>query len=280
MNKKIIALIGNARRHIYFAKCLNDAFVLSGVVIEKKYSAGVRIPRFLKNTRYNPFFFLRKLYEKALLSKIDSRYERAETDILWEGEKAALPGGVPRAEVNDINGNAAKNFIARIRPDLVLVSGTSLIKPGLINVSGENKIINLHTGLSPYYRGGPCTFWCLYNEELEYLGATVHFLTAGIDSGDIILSQRLTEIVPSDNEATLDAKVVRLGTALMVEAIQRYLEGNLEAVPQWEKGRNFLFRDHTFRKRVELERKLRSGLIPRWLSENSNRFFEHIRTIG
>jgi len=280
MHKKIVVLIGNGKRHLYFAKCVNDAFPLSGIVVEKKYSPQVRLPKFLKSTKFNPFLFVRKLYEKMVLAKIDSRYKKAEVGILWEGKKAALPHNVPLMQVNDINGNATKNFIGGLQPDLILVSGTSLIKPGLINIAGDGKIINLHTGLSPYYRGGPCTFWCLYNVELEYLGATVHILTAGIDSGDIIISERMTEITPSDNEATLDVKVIKLGIALMCEAIGRYLDGNLKAVPQWEKGRFFASKDRTFQKRLELEHKLRSGLISHWLSQNSNRSFEHIRTIS
>lgn len=280
MHKKIVALIGNGKRHIYFAKCINDAFGLSGVVIEKKYSPSVRVSKFIKNTGFNPFHFVHKLYEKMLLKQIDARYKKAELDILWEGKKASLPQNLSRIEVNDINSNKTKNFIAELKPDLIIVSGTSLIKHGLMSIAGESKIINLHTGLSPYYRGGPCTFWCLHNEKLEYLGATIHFLTAGIDSGDIIISQRMADIAALDNEATLDAKVVMLGTSLMREAIERYLDGNLEATPQWEKGHFFAFRDRTFRKRLELERKLGSGLIPHWLSKNSSFSFSHIRTIN
>jgi len=280
MTKKIVALIGNGKRHLYFAKRLNDAFGLSGVVIEKKCSPSVRFSKFIKNTGYNPFSFIRKLYEKMLLKKIDARYGIAELDILWEGKKAGLPQHLPRTEVNDINSNAAKNFIAELQPDLIIVSGTSLIKRGLIDIASEGRIINLHTGLAPYKRGGPCTFWCLYNEELEHLGATVHFLTAGIDSGDIILSERMRDIASGDNEATLDAKVVKLGTSLMTEAISRYIDGELKGVPQWEKGRFFAFRDRTFQKRLELERKLRSGLITHWLSKNSNSPFTNIRTVS
>ena len=280
MHKKIIALIGNGMRHIYFAKCISDAFGLSGVVIEKKYSPSVRFSKFVKDTGYNPLAFGRKLYEKMLLKQIDARYKKAELDILWEGRKPSLPQDLSRIEVNDINSNKAKNFIAELKPDLIIVSGTSLIKHGLINIAGESKIINLHTGLSPYYRGGPCTFWCLHNEKLEYLGATIHFLTAGIDSGDIIISSRMTDIGSGDNEATLDAKVVKLGTSLMLEAIERYHDGNLEAITQWEKGYFFAFRDRTFEKRLELERKLRSGLVTNWLSKNSNSPFPHIRTVS
>lgn len=38
-------------------------------------------------------------------------------------------------------------------------------------------------GLSPYYRGTDCNFWALYDKKPQYVGATIHLLSKGIDSG-------------------------------------------------------------------------------------------------
>ena len=142
------------------------------------------------------------------------------------------------------------------------------------------KVINMHTGLSPYYRGGPCAFWCLYNEELEYLGVTIHFLTAGIDSGDIILSRRMADITPSDNEATLDCKIIKLGVGLMQKAVKMFLEGGLKGVPQWTKGRVFLYKDFTPERRLDLEKRLKNGLVEKYLSTKGKGLLDSIRTVG
>ena len=41
-------------------------------------------------------------------------------------------------------------------------------------------------GVSPYYRGTDCNFWALHDKKPQYVGATIHYLTAGLDSGPII----------------------------------------------------------------------------------------------
>lgn len=66
------------------------------------------------------------------------------------------------AEVND---QLTSEVITSTDPDVVIVSGTNLLRSQLIvHAIGSSRFgtINLHTGLSPYIRGGPnCTNWCL-----------------------------------------------------------------------------------------------------------------------
>ena len=40
-------------------------------------------------------------------------------------------------------------------------------------------------GISPYYRGTDCNFWALYDGNPHLVGATIHYLSEGLDSGDI-----------------------------------------------------------------------------------------------
>ena len=41
-------------------------------------------------------------------------------------------------------------------------------------------------GISPYYRGSSCNFWALYDDNPAYVGATIHMLSKGLDSGDML----------------------------------------------------------------------------------------------
>ena len=41
-------------------------------------------------------------------------------------------------------------------------------------------------GVSPYYRGADCNFWALYDNNPHYVGATIHLLSKGLDSGPIL----------------------------------------------------------------------------------------------
>jgi len=48
-------------------------------------------------------------------------------------------------------------------------------------------------GVSPYYRGTDCNFWALFDNNPHLVGATIHMLSKGLDSGPI-LYHALSEI--------------------------------------------------------------------------------------
>ena len=41
-------------------------------------------------------------------------------------------------------------------------------------------------GVSPYYRGTDCNFWALYDNNPHLVGATIHLLSKGLDSGPML----------------------------------------------------------------------------------------------
>ena len=77
------------------------------------------------------------------------------------------------------------NKLSKINPNQILVYGTSIIRGELIK-KFKNRILNLHLGLSPYYRGSGTNYFPFVNNEPEYAGSTFMYLDAGIDTGEII----------------------------------------------------------------------------------------------
>lgn len=73
-----------------------------------------------------------------------------------------------------------------LEADFIIVYGSSFIKGTLCDKLIDKKAINLHIGVSPYYRGAACNFWALYDDNPHLVGATVHFLSKKLDSGDIL----------------------------------------------------------------------------------------------
>ncbi len=73
-----------------------------------------------------------------------------------------------------------------LHSDVYIVFGSSFIKGWLIDFLISKNAINIHMGLSPYYRGNSCNFWALYDNHPECVGATIHHLSKGLDSGDIL----------------------------------------------------------------------------------------------
>ena len=73
-----------------------------------------------------------------------------------------------------------------LHSDYYIIFGSSFIKDPLCEFLVKNKAINIHMGVSPYYRGSSCNFWALYDKNPELVGATIHLLSNKLDSGDIL----------------------------------------------------------------------------------------------
>ena len=73
-----------------------------------------------------------------------------------------------------------------LKSDIYVVFGSSYIKGELIDYLVKQKTINIHMGVSPYYRGTDCNFWTLYDNNPHLVGATIHMLSKGLDSGPML----------------------------------------------------------------------------------------------
>lgn len=89
-------------------------------------------------------------------------------------------------KLGDLNLLKPKQIAPALESDIYVVFGSSFIKGWLTDFLTQNHAVNIHMGLSPYYRGSSCNFWALFDGKPEYVGATIHFLSKGLDSGPII----------------------------------------------------------------------------------------------
>jgi folate-dependent phosphoribosylglycinamide formyltransferase PurN len=122
--------------------------------------------------------------------------------------------------VGDINTDEVRDFILRKSPELVVASGTSLLKAPILEAA-KCGIINLHPGLAPEYRGRYGAYWPVYNGEPERVGVTVHFVDSGIDTG-AILAQGRVEYNWDDYVKTVTYKQHKLGADLMVKCLTEF----------------------------------------------------------
>jgi|TARA_B110000483_G_C18175834_1_gene535047 hypothetical protein len=73
-----------------------------------------------------------------------------------------------------------------LQSNIYIVFGSSYIKGELVDFLIKQKAINIHAGVSPYYRGADCNFWALYDNNPHLVGATIHLLSKGLDNGPIL----------------------------------------------------------------------------------------------
>jgi len=89
--------------------------------------------------------------------------------------------------MGDLNLMDLEDLGPALESDAYIVFGASYIKGPLADYLVQRQAINIHMGVSPYYRGSSTNFWALYDGRPEYVGATIHRLTSGLDSGPILL---------------------------------------------------------------------------------------------
>ena len=160
-----------------------------------------------------------------------------------DGYRLKVPGSCRVIEVGGKGAVNAPDTVEAIRglePDLLVLCGCSILKKELLSVPRLGAL-NLHGGLAQRYRGVWTTLWAVVNREPEYVGATVHFVSPGIDDGDIVHQGR-PEIEPHDNPESLYVKVVKLGIEMMASAVAAVADGSVRRSPLQERGTLYLSR--------------------------------------
>jgi len=89
---------------------------------------------------------------------------------------------------------------------------------------------NLHASLLPQYRGAAPINWAIINGDKE-TGATTFFLTHEIDTGKIILQEKLP-IAETDNVGTVHDNLMIMGAKLVKKTVDMLIGGEIDAVDQ------------------------------------------------
>lgn len=197
--------------------------------------------------------------------------ERARQEEFFFGDVPFREDGlgcrVLQIEPGRLNGDETIALLVEAEVDTVLIYGTNLIRPPLLG-RWPGRMINMHLGLSPYYRGTATNFYPLLNDEPEYVGATIHLIDPGIDSGAILRHAR-PEIVAEDRPHTIGCKAILAGVDALISVLRELEAGRaVEPVPQWEvpNSRLYLRKDYHPRQVVQLARMIEEGLIPRYVA--------------
>lgn len=272
---RVVVLCCAGERQDYLAMRASEEFTLVGIVrVVPTNPHGDWRQRFGKY--FSPAVLVEYLLARVLLPREERRGRVLEKQLFWSvGRPPAAPAQVPCLRVQDINGAEAIDFVGRSAADIVLVNGTNLIRKPMLQLRDGMTwgFLNLHTGLSPYSRGGNCNLFMLLEGKPEHVGITVHHIDLGIDRGDIVLSDQ-TPMLPTDNWEMIDARSFHHGIEQLLKGAKAVIGGWAPRVKQWESGKLFLKRTGYVYKpfyRVLLNRALRRGLIAKYLGQCSQR---------
>jgi len=275
---RTLIVVSSDKSDLFFANQLLKSLNVVGVVIENQTPEKDRSSLMRKASKYltKPSVFARKCGEALDRRFIEPRqpYNCSGNGLDFgpEGEELVHGAGVDvlRTEgVNAINSPVYRRWIREREPDVIAVCGASIIKSDLIAIP-QLGILNLHGGLSQFYRGLFTTDWAIHNREPECVGATVHFVSEGVDDGDVVYQGR-PAIAGDDNPNTLYEKVVRLGVQMMIQAVRDIERSQCDARPLKTKGRLYLGTSFTTRAKRRTWQQVGNGVLQEYLARKPER---------
>jgi methionyl-tRNA formyltransferase len=121
------------------------------------------------------------------------------------------------------------NELRSLKADLQIVVAFRML-PEVVWDMPQFGTFNLHASLLPQYRGAAPINWAIINGEKE-TGATTFFLTHEIDTGKIILQEKLP-ISKTDNAGTIHDKLMEMGAELVKKTVDLLIVGEIDAIDQ------------------------------------------------
>ncbi len=115
--------------------------------------------------------------------------------------------------------------IERHQPDLVVLAGYMRILSAAFIARFEGRLLNIHPSLLPMFPGLK-THERALAEGVKIHGCTVHFVTAQLDHGPIVI-QAAVPVRADDTPATLAARVLEQEHRIYPQAIRWFAEGRL-----------------------------------------------------
>jgi methionyl-tRNA formyltransferase len=267
--ERILVITGDGLEHHYVTNKLAAKIPLAGIIVDH----GKVLGRVEKVRKYFRRYTLLQLLSRARLAFLRrvwggrKPHRQALLSVLGPENCAAFQRPELLHHVHGINTPEGISAVASFQPDVILVYGTGIVG-GKVLSQARKLALNMHTGISPYYRGCDCAFWPLYNEELNMVGATVHECVKEVDGGRIFGIAR-ARLHADDNLFSVFARAVVAGADLYVRKVQELIEHELAGTPQdFSMGKEYkaIMRDARAEKKVRTS--IRAGMIRRYVESH------------
>ena len=127
---------------------------------------------------------------------------------------------------------AFQSVLDELDPELIVVVAYGRILPKYVLDYPKYACINSHASILPKYRGAAPIQRAIIDGEGE-TGVSVMKMDVGLDTGDVILTEKIT-IEENDNFEAVHDKLVQASCIGLLKAIERFKNGSVEFTPQGE----------------------------------------------
>ncbi|MEU4333468.1 formyl transferase [Micromonospora lupini] len=230
---RLAILRADDHHHRYLESTLRSRFDVAMCAVEP---GAAKMRRLRRRRRYRDYAYAKYHDVRRRITGKD-RYRRD-----YFRHAPDLSGGDGTLVVDSINSPEVVARLAQTRPDVTVVIGCSILGPAVLAAAGA-RVINLHGGYLPDYRGNHCLFFALYQGEPEKTGVSIHHVDAKIDNGPLIQVVRPPRHGDESAEQ-LYCRAEKLAIHRLVGLLDQLAAGEeLPAEPQATGGRTFRTRD-------------------------------------
>ena len=141
----------------------------------------------------------------------------------------ALEHNLPVLQPEKLKDESFLSELKSLNADLQIVVAFRMLPEVVWNMP-QFGTFNLHASLLPQYRGAAPINWAIINGEKE-TGATTFFLTHEIDTGKIILQEKIA-IADTDDAGIVHDKLMNTGAIMVKKTVDLLMDGKIEGIDQ------------------------------------------------
>ncbi len=138
--------------------------------------------------------------------------------------------GLPVVMPDDANSGELAERVAQLQPDFIFSFYYRSMLGAPLLQSARRGALNIHGSLLPKYRGRAPVNWAILNGERE-TGATLHYMVARADAGDIV-DQLAVPILQDDDARAVFGKVTVAAEIVLARSLPGLVAGDAPRRPQ------------------------------------------------
>jgi folate-dependent phosphoribosylglycinamide formyltransferase PurN len=217
----------------------HDVHVVAVRPRETPGGLGVTLRRHLKKMRrLGVLPSLEILSSYPLQMWLGGRDERELRDRLRKLSRPDVEVDSDRVQyVETVNGADAVSALGTPRPDIIIQAGAGILREPVFSLA-RLATLNVHHGIAPLIRGMHSIYWGLWEDRPEWVGATVHRIDAGIDTGDVLAYAPVTP-APGERFPSLFARATEKAAAELLEVLARLESGERWRLPPPSPGNTY-----------------------------------------
>jgi len=125
---------------------------------------------------------------------------------------------------NGTNSMDTESALKQFGTDLLILGQAGILRKNILQIP-KIGTLNGHPGILPFYRGVDCPHWALLNGEFDKIGASIHWVDQGIDTGKIIATEKFP-VKGIKDVSILEESIYTLCSKMLTKIVVEFEKGN------------------------------------------------------